>query len=306
MDVLHTCTHSACPRSIATLLSLLICTVSALAQKQEAYPPEAILYVGHLNFDCHVDTVAGWMDDELHYLPHVIRWGSGAEDSCASQTPKVRRERKTEITYPAWKRITGSVSFERMNLEDTLPDIVLYLWGTVESNGRLRDSVRRIVIYAQNALDAVKELNINAMGRFQSDPYFAIELEKETDLTRPAARDLSGVTSYKVMKRSLDVRQRQQPEPSPITGITTPVVHVYPNPAATSAQVEAEQISPGIYSVEVIAVNGMVVLRQEVTVADSQSLYSALDVSRLASGYYLLRLDRKGERALTYPIIITR
>ena len=300
------------------LCCLTVANASAMPDSTKMvahHPDEIVLAITNLSFDCYQDTLVGWADDELHYLPHSIHWGVAPESSdpaCASQTPKHKRLRVTDIHYPNWKRITGSFALERMNGDDTLADIVLYLWGHVESNVQRRDSVRRIVIFSQNGLDAVRELNIATMNidarrRFQAEPYFAIELEKETDLTHPAARSLSGMISYEVKKSWLDMRPRQQPERSPTAGATTPIaVHVYPNPAATSAQVEAEEVPPGDYNVALVAVNGTVVLRQDVTVEGSRSLFSALDVSRLASGYYLLRLYRDDHQIETYPIIITR
>lgn len=323
---------------VTILAAILNCvaTATATAQPKESRhdrdaAASLILAIASLNFDCYPDTVLGLADEQFHYLPTEIHWGAAperADSACASETPKKKRERVTTIRYPNWKRITGSVSFERMNA-DTLTDIVLYLWGDAgnDDNGRARaphDSLRALVLFGQMALDSVKQINLASIAPFQSEPYFAMELRPGADLRDEKKRDLSGTPSYEVKRVTLDVRGKKDttdrgPAAPPLAGIareeTSADVHIYPNPSAAETRIEADRLSPGAYTIELVAVNGTVALRQEVVVSESRGLLRSLDVRGLASGYYLLRLrggnaPESGENASrwtgTYPIIIAR
>lgn len=316
----------------------LFALTDTAAARRSGANPEVILALRNFNFDCYRDTVIGWADDRGHYLPREIHWGAapantppGNDSACASPTPHGKRQRITTIRYPNWKHITGSVAFEQHN-EDSLADILLYLWGDptdkdnpgdAHGNGaRRRDTLRAFVVFAQVGLDSIRELNVGTIRQFQTDPFYAMELEFGDDLFNPASRDLSGFMSYELKRIKLDLRPPRDsgrverhdapPQRQPAAGVDAPVtVRVFPNPTGSSTNVEIEAVEPGAYTVEVVAVNGALCLRQEVAVETTQSLLRTFDVSRLASGYYVIRLYRlsgsQGSRPIgTYPVVIAR
>jgi hypothetical protein len=305
-----------------------------------------VLFVGTLNFDCYRDTVVGWADDDHRMLPRAIHWGaapahadSAADSACASPTPARARVRVTEIRYPEWNRVTATASFMRMN-DDTLADIVLILRGKPNDTWRAHrnldgvmrsDSLRMLLIPGQQALDSIRTLNLASIGSFQSEPYFALELSEGTDVVDPAVRDASGAKSYEVKPVQLDVHKKKEKDsthqqgpgpqnnpgspnnPGPqtagayATGADGPVlVRLFPNPASTDASVSARPLSPGSYTIEIIATNGQTAATQQIDVTTSRDLLSTFDVSRLASGYYLVRLSSRDHIIGSYPIIVTR
>ena len=71
-------------------------------------------------------------------------------------------------------------------------------------------------------------------------------------------------------------------------------------------QVEIDSIPPGDYSVDVVAVNGFVVLHQSISVSIAGSLFQTLDLHALPVGYYVVRVTNGTQIFGMYPIIITR
>ena len=272
-----------------------------------------ILFTGHLNFDCHADTVFGKPDHRFNYLPRAIHWGTGtegagAEDTaCGSATPKKQRVKKTTITYPGWGNFSGAVAFQRLN-PDTLTDIIFYIWGKTGNGQSQRDSMRAVAVFGQDALDAAHVIRVGEIGTFQDAPYFAMELRTGSELAKPGARDLSGRRSYELLPVGLDVDEADTTErAAPLAGTDARIaVRVYPNPADNAAQLESETIPPGRYRVEVVAVNGQVHHSEDVEVEGGKRLVETFDMRRLPSGYYVVRLQREGKIVGSYPIAVTR
>ncbi|HVZ39821.1 MAG TPA: hypothetical protein VHI13_11135 [Candidatus Kapabacteria bacterium] len=52
--------------------------------------------------------------------------------------------------------------------------------------------------------------------------------------------------------------------------------------------------------------NGAVVARFDADISAGESLLRTLDVSRLASGYYVVRIVRNGTIVGRYPVVVTR
>ena len=101
----------------------------------------AILGIRNLNFDPYPDTLWGFMDRNFHLLPSSIVWGrrDSSRENQGSADTMTRQQRggrlpvsRTVIDYPHWRTITGSVSIQRLN-EDSLPDIIIYLWAGFRS-----------------------------------------------------------------------------------------------------------------------------------------------------------------------------
>jgi hypothetical protein len=277
------------------------------------HPSATVICISPLNFDCYRDSVIAWPDQFGHYLPRVIRWGkpigtdnTKLDPNCFGHIPPSRKVAETVIHYPAWRDLTGSVAFEHVNA-DSLSDMVLYIRGKVGDITALRDSLLPLVLYGQHGLDTLPVLDLADVGSFQVHPFFAMQLHTGTNFIEPATRDLSGVISYVFQGTDLHLEEPAAPHQEPLAGVNlSGRVHVYPNPAGTTTNVEAEAISPGEYSVEVVGVNGQIYTRAEATVDASGSFVRTLDVGRLPSGYYVVRLQQDGQPARSYPIIITR
>jgi hypothetical protein len=292
-------------------LSIVTIATAHATADSTSHPRETILFVGNLNFDCYPDTVSGTMAGMPgSYLPRTIRWGrpSPSDSACQGMIPLDRRVAVTTIHYPDWDRFSGSVAFNRMN-DDSLDDMTLFIRGSVGDSLHRTDSLRALVIFSQAGLDSLPVLDVAAIDAFQVTPFFAMELRKGSELVEPEVRDISGVTSYVIQPVSLDVGGEHQ-DTTIVPGDSTPAqpirIRVYPNPTGGAAQVQIDSIPPGDYSVDVVAVNGFVVLHQSVSVPIAGTLFQTLDLHALPVGYYVVRVTSGTQIFGLYPIIITR
>lgn len=295
-----------------TIAVLLLCATALSAQNY-------ILFIGHLNPDCYADTVRGTMHgNELTYLPDVIVWGqpdSSATPCPADSSTKSKgknngtpKHAQTKIIYPEYYNMGGSVSFMRFNPNDTLTDIVLFLWGKTKAEVTESDTGRAIVIFGQKDLDKHAVLVIHQMARgFQSKPFFAQDLQVGEDLHSPKERDLTGIKSYRLRRPATVVGDTASEPPQPIiTGVADSIaLRVYPNPSLYTATIEAE-VAAGVYTAQVVGVDGRVQREQEVRLEQRGLLWHNVDVATLPNGYYAVQLRRDGRVVGTYPFIIMR
>lgn len=279
---------------------------------------ERTLFIGHLDFNCFPDTVKGSRSGERGeggYLPRRILWGGprpGHTDSnCSGSISQSKQLKETIIQYPDWTVHDGSVSFPRIN-PDSLADMVLHLQASIQQqDGKIVDTLRSICIFGQHAFDSVSVIHLGEIGRFQASPYFAMELVRGSEMTRPATRDLSGSISYILEPITLVVNRREiSPSPAaPLAGVHTEqgTVQVYPNPTGNTIRLEASGLPAGEYHIQVVSVNGQVVLREPVVIEHGNSLQRTLDVQQIPNGYHVVRIENSdGKNFGLYPIIITR
>jgi hypothetical protein len=167
-----------------------------------------------------------------------------------------------------------------------------------------RDSTKLLVIFGQHGLDTISTIDLSTIAAFQSDPFTAVELRTGVELVNQKKRDISGRKSYELLPVGFTMREPDTTRnaPAPAAG----VVRVYPNPTGIATQVEAESIPAGAYGIEVVSVNGEVLVRQDVMVEDSGSLLRTFDVRQLPSGYYVIRLVKNQKLVGTYPFVVTR
>ena len=292
-------------------------------------PAETILFVGNLNFDCFPDTVTAASGGTIpsRRLPTSIHWGAPrrivtydpatgrrdttiADSSCAEIPSLAHHVSVTTIHYPAWDQLSGAVAFNRMN-DDSLDDMTLFIRGTVGDSLHRADTLRALLVFAQEGLDTLPVLDVAPIDGFQVAPFFAMELRKGSELVEPDVRDMSGVTSYVIQPVALDLGEHHQDtvgQGSPGDSIPAQPIRlrVYPNPTGGAAQVEVDSIPPGDYDVDVVAVNGHVYLHQEVSVTVAGALFQTLDLHALPVGFYVVRISDGGALFGIYPIIITR
>lgn len=112
-----------------------------------------VLFTGHLNADCIADTVKGKSVGLHEYVPETIVWGQPSlHQSCpdtvqgghAPGTPFVPM---TPILFNGWSELHVSTAFQRYNQNDSLDDVIFYLWGKYQNaQGQWRDTARAVVI----------------------------------------------------------------------------------------------------------------------------------------------------------------
>ncbi len=260
------------------------------------------LFIGHLNVDSYPDTVYGVADRGARALPVSIAWGIGPATKQGSS-----KNHRTEIRYPKWATLGGSVAIQRLNSDDTLSDLCIYLWGTYKQGAKTRDTMRVLAIFGQSNLDRVPEIRLKNIDGFQTEPFIAMDLRADSEFVKPAVRDMSGKRSYELKQirlgEKIDTSRTKPPVAPPAPSYT---VRVYPNPTAQTAHVEASVLPSGEYHVTVMSVNGRVVHEQSVSVSLSGELFRLLDLGSLSSGYYIVRLYSDQKMIGSYPIVIAR
>jgi len=313
---------------LPALIAGLLCLGATAWSQADSSGQEKIIFIGWLDPDCHADTVRG-VKTARGYLPKRILWGLPAADqfgkpdtACLGRTPLNKRVRQTIIAYNGGAYAhDGAVAFQQVN-PDTLVDIVIHVHQTFKEKEAERDSLRSIVIFGQHTLNAVPVIHVGDIRRFQVAPFFAMELVKGSELTRPATRDLSGNTSYILEPVDIAIDDRDSvahPIVAPLAGADYhdaarkgATVQIYPNPAKDAVVIEAAGLRAGNYVIELVSVNGAVELREEVGVGAGEPLARTLDVRRTPTGYYVVRIESgdsspgAGAAIATYPIIITR
>lgn len=307
--------HYYCGTKAAIPLVLLLLFVGALCASAQ---PAPILFTGHLNWDCYQDTVYGKRVGQRAWLPDKIIWGKTDihhAQPCDSDTtygghpPGAPRFSVTDFVYPTWQE-GGSVSFEQYNTNDSLTDMLLFLWGTASTSSTVQDTGRALVLYGQLALDTVKTIYVgNIDSAMQTTPFFASDLDIDEELVNPAVRDMGNIRSYELLRQNFPVHSSGPPH-LPITPGETLAeqasVTVYPNPAELWAHLQSEPLDAGEYTITVMAVNGREYHRQSVHLLATQQVERELDLSGLPSGYYMVRLHRDGRMISSYPIVIVR
>lgn len=265
---------------------------------------ERTLFIGALNFDSIPDTVRGAQRPGARgYLPHTILWGQPNTDG-----PALGQMRQTRIVYPETIR-DGSTAFHSIN-GDSLSDIVLYLHETVQQGDEETETLHALAIFGQQGLDSLPMLEIGQIGRFQANPFFAMELSVGSELTQAGTRDLSGAMSYVLEPVELTVDEsRPSPLPASTSATSTPhlAVQVYPNPTANTIQIEAAGLPAGAYDLSLIAVNGTTALHEDLSLVSGERLHRTLDVRNIPSGTYIVRIENDaGKSFATMPLSITR
>ncbi len=286
---------------------------------------ERTIFVGALNFDCYADTVKGWnVEGEDGYLPTRIIWGvpqqnnQGQLDSgCLGRTPLDVRVKQTQFLYSHADLRGGSVAFQRIN-HDSLMDVVMYL-RTIDPNrpGRGPEgsatSIRSLVVFGQHGLDSIATIDVGEIDRFQAAPFFAMDLVIGSELTSPGIRDLSDQISYVLEPVNLDL-DPDMPDSMPsaprlmaATDKAQATVRIYPNPISNTVRVAAEGIQDGEYRIQLVSVNGDLVMQENVRLHPGESLQRTLDVQRIPNGYYVVRIESaKGATIGFRSVIIAR
>lgn len=284
---------------------------------------EKLLFVGALNFDCYPDSVHGVASSSHRgYLPTRIVWGRPEKDShdeqdsaCLRDTPREKRRHQTVITYPGWNIRGGGVAFQNLNA-DSLTDIVIHIRGKIKrKDDKPLDTLRSLALFGQQGLDSLPVIALGSIGRFQATPFFAMDLVIGSEMNKPGRRDLTGRTSYVLEPVLLDIGDRERDSSQgmpagPLSGVHTEdgaMIRVFPNPAGDVLTVEARGLKPGNYKVHVISVNGETAMQHTLKDPYNSDMHALLDVSRLASGHYVVRVENDSSRVIgIWPVVIIR
>lgn len=259
-----------------------------------------ILGVAHLNADCYQDSIVGFLDDEFRPVPHAIVWGrstssgdtSPQDASCSGvQTGPHPQRHHTVIAFPDWQSLSVSLAVERFG-GDTLADFVLHMRGyEVEQDGKIVSRRVSVAVFGQQGLDGMDTINSAIIGEFQSAPFFAMQLHRGRDLIEPAARDLSGRTSWILLAPEPEQPPSPAVHPAAVAapGAQYPV-NIYPNPARNTLTVEMPGTNGARYRIELIRTNGVLEQVIDVRPRDDGKIIETLNLEQTPSGYYAVRV----------------
>jgi hypothetical protein len=256
---------------------------------------EAVLYIGRINADTTADTIIGKRAKNIQHVPDRIIWGA-----------KTTGKKFTDVVYPKWRSMTGSVSILDLNL-DSLPDMILHVRGKIsDSSGNeveMRDTSRIVVIFAQAGLDTVKKIEVGDIAAtFQTTPFFAMDLFGQELLTEPGVRDLSGRTSYLLVP--VENPGSRAEEAVPVSGIPSPMMVAWPNPTTKAINVRISNVPVGSYRLRVLAVNGALFNEQTLEFTDPGQIERTLSLATVPTGYYVMQIFDQTKIIATYPFVV--
>jgi hypothetical protein len=295
-----------CQQLRKRLFLLLFIPFMCSAQAQVPTSEATLLYIGRINNDCVPDTVYGnTYGHAMTWLPKVIVWGRPDTAHPCPGPATVEPVYSTDFIYPSYPRFGGSCSFLQVNTGDEQTDMLFYLWGYKDSTSSEPDTGRVLVIFGQDSLARVPTVVFSSItSGFQSVPFFAQDIRLGIDLVEPQVRDLSSVESYLLLP--ITAGDTSSHPPHLVTDVRDSMdVRIYPNPSLYTATLEAS-LPAGSYTARVVGINGQVYSAQDLALQSEGRLWRNLDVSGLASGYYVVQLVRNGQIIKIYPFLIRR
>ncbi len=199
---------------VLVIIAIAFASVTARSQPTPRTRDLAVLAVGRINPDCWPDTVFGAPDAAYNYLPRYIAWGQAPStrarndrerDSlagCASRTSAGRRTRRTELRFPRWENLAGSVTIAPVNRSDDYLDLLITLHGTVPAIGRDQrtehDSLITMVLFGQSGLDSAAVIDLDGVRGLHRGSVTVLELRPNAELRDPRRRDMTGRTSWEL------------------------------------------------------------------------------------------------------------
>ena len=325
------------PLFLCFLCSLFLGSAASLYATDDStvvYDPfndPGIMHIGYLNPDCVQDTIYGLMNQRLQWIPKYICWGniydSNGVSLCSTgkydaSVKKAARQDTTHIVMPDWGKLSCALSVEQFNTNDTLDDLIFWITGidTIKgSRGEAipHDTSRALVLFGQTALSTHRDLKINTIKDFESGDYYAMALGYEKELVNPKKRDNTKKTSWELKRVSKEVKKkdkkgegiRQEDHgviPSKSVVEEEHRATIWPNPAIYTTTVEIKPLRAGSYTVEVVAVNGTQVWREDIVLEREGEVFETIDVTDLPSGHYVLRIWTTDISIGAYPIIVVR
>jgi hypothetical protein len=296
------CRNHCCRAVLLLLFALFASALTAQVPTSEA----TLLYIGNINNDCVPDTVYGnTYGHAMTWLPKVIVWGRPDTAHPCPGPATAEPVYSTDFIYPSYPRFSGSCSFLQINTGDEQTDLLFYLWGYNDSTATEPDTGRVVVIFGQDSLARQPVVVFNSItAGFQSEPFFTQDIRLNIDLVDPEVRDLSEIESYLLL--SLTPGDTSEHPPHLLTNVRDSMdVRIYPNPSLYTATLEAS-LPAGSYTARLVGINGQIYNEQTLSLQSEGRLWRNIDVSPLASGYYVVQLVRNGQVVGVYPFLIRK
>lgn len=273
------------------LYSLTILFVFGLNSYLMSAPLKTLVTIKDFNYDCVPDTLVGSFAYSSLKLDYIL-WG---KDSTIQTFPNIyNRADSTFINYPNWYDMKSYINISSFNL-DTIPDIMILIRGKVEIDSLMVDTSLKVIVYGQYGFDSISNINLyNIAYPIQEIPLKAKHILPSQDLSNCQVRgyDFTKVSEFLKSTSSF---------PPPIYKINGNiqtdnllVTIVYPNPSQSKIVLKAENIEAGLYTIDIISLNGEFFYQEIVDIA-AKTYEHDIDISRLTNGTYFVILSQNNK-----------
>jgi hypothetical protein len=140
-----------------------------------------------------------------------------------------------------------------------------------------------------------------------------MQLGFQQHLIDPKSRDLSDKVGWELLRLDREVEPDEEDttqvppgQISTVAGEAGQRSRLYPNPAIYTTTLEIAPLSPGLYSIEIVAVDGRRLGINEIRVEEAGELFEILNLSSLSSGHYIVRVTTASSSIGEYPIVVVR
>jgi hypothetical protein len=264
-----------------------------------------IYCIKHFNDDKIKDTLIITAGNNMRYLPKFIVWGRDASmqyDSSYTPIPDSLKVPYTEFIYPNWANFRCRVSIANFST-DTLMDIVFYMWGKVpNADSTLKDTATALILLGRRGMDTISVLRLGEFGKNDTVNSCFQELRMGMELTDSKIRDISYRPSWILNKIQNNEGRQNIKKPDEIQQVSS--MRVYPNPAVYYTNLEITNIDKGDYRVQLISLEGSVVQEQRMSVNSANELITKLDLTDIATGYYLIKITTDTRLIGTYKLLV--
>lgn len=286
-----------------------------------------ITFIGHLNFDCYVDTLISSVSkrnsDTLRLpntlFPKYIFWGRCSLPRDSMQycpcydtvgVPDTQKVWYTRIDYPEFISLRTSSLVFKYNSTDSVSDIVCMLWGKNSTDSNAIDTSTIVSLFGQSSLDTLVSVNLGVIDSIQTSPFFAMKLYPNIHLIDSARRDDTGKLSYRLpcINFNLGNSTQQQNSNAIISGLMPSTeskeFFIYPNPATNTLMIKYTGSVFQNLSIVMTSSTGFEILRIEMDCTSKSGCLESVDLKDILNGLYSIRILTHNQQLLHSQNII--
>lgn len=287
-----------------------------------------ITYIGHLNFDCYVDTLISSAskrnNDTLHIantlFPKYVFWGRcnlprDSMKNCPCYdtlgVPDTQKVWYTRIDYPSFVNIRISSFVVKYNEIDSVSDIVCLMWGKSSTDSNAVDTSTIVALFGQSTLDTLLNVNLGEIDSIQTSPFFAMKLYPNIHLVDSARRDDTGKLSYRLPCVNFSVGNSTQEQESSNAIISSLEAKnengeflIYPNPATHTLLVRYKGATMQNVSIHITSSTGSEILRMNMECQGKRDCTETIGLNEIMNGLYSVRILGKNQQLLFAQNII--
>lgn len=248
-------------------------------------------FIGHLDHDGIQDTlICKHLGKKL--MPKYIIWGK-------TKVPINDAEKSskfiTTIVYPEWKNIRGSYLITN-NCNDTINDIIISIKGEIEDSLSKKDTSTTIVIFGKDELYFKKSLDLSIRDTSSNEVYFS-----DISIGNGYHNPKKLIPNNSIYMNYIPIAPQNHIQATKELSVD---LSAYPNPASNELTIQFNELSIGLYSLELISIDGIVKWKDEIAIDNIGEISKNIDVQSFSSGTYLLKVKSKDNIKYLQVVII--